>query len=391
MVKFQHSLFALPWAFAGAVYAAGGVPSGHHLLWILVAMVSARTAAMTFNRIADAKIDAENPRTRDRAIPRGLVSRGFAAALTVVMIAVFAFAAWKLNDLCLKLVPVALVVLLGYSYTKRFTPLCHWVLGLSLAMAPVGAWLAIKPVEPLPLLLGAAVVFWIAGADILYACEDVEFDRRMGLRSIPASFGIPGAFWVARGSHLVTLGALAAAGIVAKLGVVYWAGSVAVALLLVYEHAIVKPHDLRKVNRAFFHVNVAVGFLVFLGAAGDLWNRMRLDRPRTPAVQERAPEPRIPSFTGRWSSDDGSTTFVEMTLLERDRQIFGWGTHFSCFMTYRFFVLGSRDGSRLNLWFSRLDDGRPCQLNYQSDGEGFALFPFARYGSAFGRLNRLGH
>lgn len=267
MIKFQHSLFALPWAFAGAVYAARGIPTGSQILWILAAMVSARTAAMTFNRIADADLDAENPRTKDRAIPRGLVTPTFAAFLTGAMVGLFGASAAMLNGLCLALVPVALVVLFGYSYTKRFTPLCHWALGLSLAMAPVGAWLAIDPRwAPLPLLLGAAVVFWIAGADILYACEDVEFDRRRGLKSIPAWLGVRGAFAVARGSHAVTIMALVAAGAVARLGIAWWIGVAAIAALLAYEHAIVKPDDLRRVNRAFFHVNAAAGFVV-LGMA----------------------------------------------------------------------------------------------------------------------------
>ncbi|MBI2899520.1 MAG: UbiA family prenyltransferase [Planctomycetes bacterium] len=277
MIKFQHSLFALPWAFVGAFYAARGVPGGREILWILAAMVSARTAAMTFNRIADAKIDAANPRTEDRAIPRGLVSVPFAAAVTALAIAAFVLSAAMLNRLCLALAPAAIAVLLGYSYTKRFTPLCHFALGLSLGMAPVGAWLGVRPEwHPLPPLVGTAVLFWIAGADILYACEDVEFDRAHGIRSIPASLGIPRALLVARLSHVAAVGALVAAGLAARLGVVFYAGTAAVAALLAYEHAIVKPDDLRRVNRAFFHVNAVVSAAVFVACLGDLWQRGRL-------------------------------------------------------------------------------------------------------------------
>lgn len=274
MVKFQHSLFALPWACAGALYAAGGLPAPMQIVWTLTAMVAARTAAMTFNRIADARIDAENPRTRDRAIPKGLVSRGFAGIFTVVMVGVFVTAAAMLNRLCLLLSPIALFVILGYSFTKRFTALCHFALGLSLALAPAGAWLAVRPeFHPLPFFFSAAVLFWIAGADIFYACEDIEFDRAKGLHSIPAALGVRRALVVSLLSHVATVGALVSAGIFGRLGVVYYVGVGGIVLLLAYEHAIVRPDDLRRVNRAFFHVNAVVSAAILAIAIGDLWQR----------------------------------------------------------------------------------------------------------------------
>ncbi len=272
MIKVQHSVFALPWAFVAAAYAIGRGPvPWAKLLWIGLAMVAARSAALAFNRIADAKLDARNPRTSSRAIPAGKLTVAFTAAFTGAMIALFVLAAWKCNDLCFKLSPVALAVTLGYSYTKRVTALCHWVLGLSLAIAPVGAWLAVRPeFHPLPLLLGGAVMFWIAGADILYACEDLEFDRAEGLRSVPAALGLRGAMTVSLLSHVVAVGALVAVGLVARLGA-FWYGTVAaIAALLAYEHAIVKPHDLGRVNRAFFHVNAAVSGVVLAGGLLDL-------------------------------------------------------------------------------------------------------------------------
>ncbi|HYE97741.1 MAG TPA: UbiA-like polyprenyltransferase, partial [Planctomycetota bacterium] len=216
MIKVQHSLFALPWAFVAAFYAAGGLPAWSTMGWILLAMVAARSSAMAFNRAVDAKIDAENPRTALRAIPAGRLTRGFTLAFAVVMAGLLVFAAWRLNDLCLKLSPIALAVTLGYSFTKRFTALCHWVLGLSLAAAPIGAWLAVAPdraTAPLPYLLGAAVCFWIAGADILYACEDFEFDRRKRLHSVPAKVGIRAALWISVANHVLAVAALAAAGL----------------------------------------------------------------------------------------------------------------------------------------------------------------------------------
>ena len=274
MIKVQHSVFALPWAFVAAFYAAKGMPPWAKVGWILLAMVAARSAAMAFNRIADAKLDAENPRTEKRAIPAGKLTVGFTALFTAVMAGLLVLAAWRLNDLCLKLSPVALLVTMGYSYTKRFTALCHWALGLSLSLAPVGAWLAVAPDrvgEPLPYLFGAAVMFWIAGADILYACEDLDFDRRKGLRSVPAALGIPLALRVARLSHVVAVGLLATAGAVAGLGI-YWHATVgAIALLLAYEHLIVKADDLRRVNQAFFHVNAIVSGVILAGGLLDLF------------------------------------------------------------------------------------------------------------------------
>ncbi|HVR84606.1 MAG TPA: UbiA-like polyprenyltransferase, partial [Planctomycetota bacterium] len=269
MIKVQHSLFALPWAFVGAFYAAGGLPPWGKLGWILLAMIAARCAAMAFNRAVDAGIDAENPRTRLRAIPAGKLSVGFTLAFAAVMVGLLLLAAAMLNPLCLKLSPVALLVTLGYSFTKRFTALCHFVLGLSLAAAPIGAWLAISPERagaPLPYLLGVAVMFWIAGADILYACEDFEFDRSKRLHSIPAAVGIRTALVVSILCHVVVIGALVAVGISARLGLYFFGAIAAIAVLLVYEHAIVKPDDLRRVNQAFFHVNAVVSGVILAGS-----------------------------------------------------------------------------------------------------------------------------
>jgi len=276
MIKVQHSLFALPWAFVAAFYAARGLPAWAKMGWILLAMVAARSAAMAFNRAADAKLDAENPRTRNRAIPAGRLTVGFTLAFAVVMVGLLVLSAWRLNPLCLKLCPIALAVTLGYSFTKRFTPLCHWVLGLSLAAAPIGAWIAVAPEragEPLPYLLGAAVMFWIAGADILYACEDFEFDRTKRLHSVPAAVGIPAALRVSIACHVVAVGALVAVAVIGRLGYFFIGAVAAIAALLVYEHAIVKPGDLRRVNQAFFHVNAVVSGVILAGALLDLFTR----------------------------------------------------------------------------------------------------------------------
>jgi len=276
MIKVQHSLFALPWAFVAAFYAAGGLPPWDKLVWVLVAMVAARCAAMAFNRAVDARLDADNPRTKMRAIPAGKLSVAFTLAFAAVMVGLLVLAAALLNPLCLKLSPVALAVTLGYSFTKRFTALCHFVLGLSLAAAPIGAWLAVAPEragDPLPYLLGAAVMFWIAGADILYACEDFEFDRARRLRSVPAAVGIRPALAISIACHVVAVAALVAAGLAGHLGLSYHAAVAAITLLLVYEHAIVKPDDLRRVNQAFFHVNAVVSGVILAGGLLDLFLR----------------------------------------------------------------------------------------------------------------------
>ncbi len=276
MIKVQHSVFALPWAFVAAFHAAGGLPRWSTMGWILLAMVSARSAAMAFNRVADRRYDAENPRTSKRAIPAGLLSPAFAATFAMVMSGLLLLAAWRLNPLCLKLAPLALFIVTIYSYTKRFTALCHFVLGLSLAIAPVGAWIAVDPAAwnaPFPWLLGAAVLFWIAGADILYACEDLEFDRSKGLRSVPAALGLKGALAVSALCHAATVAALATAGWAGRLGGWWYGTTAAIAALLAYEHAIVKPSDMSRVNRAFFHVNAVVSGVILAGGCLDLLDK----------------------------------------------------------------------------------------------------------------------
>jgi 4-hydroxybenzoate polyprenyltransferase len=274
MIKWEHSIFALPFALCGAMLAAGGLPTIHQLLWIVVAMVAARSAAMAFNRWADAAIDAANPRTSTRALPAGRLSPAFAVTFVLVSSAVFVLAASQLNRLALLLSPVALAVLLLYSYTKRFTRWSHLVLGLALGIAPAAAWIAVRgSLDPRILLLTAAVTFWVGGFDVLYACQDYDFDRQAGLHSLPRSVGIGPALWIARGFHLVMVGFLVALLIMFGLGKVAAVGVVIVVLLLIYEHSLVKPNDLSKLNAAFFTMNGVISVLFFLFVAADLFTR----------------------------------------------------------------------------------------------------------------------
>ncbi len=271
MIKWEHSVFALPFALCGAMLAARGVPSVHQLAWIIVAMVAARSAAMAFNRLADASIDAANPRTQTRALPAGTLTPGFVAAFVMVSCAVFVLAAFQLNRLAFVLSPVALGILLVYSYTKRFTRWSHLVLGFALGIAPAGAWIAVRgSLDPRILLLTAAVTFWVGGFDVLYSCQDCEFDRNTGLHSIPRYMGIPAALWIARMFHLVMLALLITLVHVFSLGPVALAGVAAVALLLAYEHSLVNAHDLSKLNAAFFTMNGVISVVFFLFVAGDL-------------------------------------------------------------------------------------------------------------------------
>jgi 4-hydroxybenzoate polyprenyltransferase len=252
MVRFSHSAFALPFALTAAVLAAGEEVRAAPFFWIVVAMVGARSAAMGFNRLADHALDASNPRTAGRELPRGVVSRGEAWIFVLASASVFVLAAAMLNPLCLALSPVALLIVFGYSYTKRFTELSHLALGLALAVAPVGAWLAIEGrFGSVPLVLGLAVLAWVAGFDTIYACQDVEFDRAVGLHSWPRRLGVGGALRVARGLHVAAVALLAALYWLAPLHPLYLAGVAGVALLLVYEHSLVSADDLSRVMAAF--------------------------------------------------------------------------------------------------------------------------------------------
>ena len=271
MIKWEHSIFALPFALCGAMLAAGGWPSVHQLLWIIVAMVAARSAAMAFNRWADAAIDAANPRTSARALPAGHLSPAFVVSFVVVSSAVFVLAASQLNRLSLLLSPVALAVLLLYSYTKRVTRWSHLVLGFALGIAPAAAWIAVRgSLDPRILLLTAAVTFWVGGFDVLYACQDYDFDRGAGLHSLPRYFGVRGALWIARVFHLVMIGFLIGLFLAFGLGKLAVLGIVVVILLLLYEHSLVKPNDLSKLNAAFFTMNGVISVLFFVFVAADL-------------------------------------------------------------------------------------------------------------------------
>ena len=264
MIKWEHSIFALPFALTGAVLAANGWPRAMQLFWIVVCMVTARSAAMAFNRWADADLDAANPRTASRAIPAGHLSRGFVSAFTVAMSLLFLLAASRLNRLTLLLAPVALLIVLGYSYMKRITRWSHLVLGLALGIAPAAAWIAIRgSLDPRILVLTAAVLFWVAGFDVLYACQDAEHDRTAGLRSIPQALGLIGAFRVARVMHGVMLFLLMGLLHLFHLNPIAWWGLVVVMALLLYEHSIVSPRDLRRLNAAFFTLNGVISVLFF--------------------------------------------------------------------------------------------------------------------------------
>jgi 4-hydroxybenzoate polyprenyltransferase len=271
MIKWEHSIFALPFALTGAMLAAHGWPPWSKLGWIVLCMISARSAAMAFNRWADADLDAANPRTRMRAIPAGILTRNFAAAFTLVMAALFLFGAWRLNRLTLILSPVVLAVLFLYSYTKRFTSGSHLFLGLALGIAPTGAWIAIRgSLDPRILVLTAAVLFWVAGFDVLYACQDERHDRTAGLYSIPASLGIAPAFWIVRTMHLIMLGLLILLAVLFHLGPIAAVGIVAVAALLFWEHTLVSPRDLTRLNAAFFTMNGVIAVIFFIFVAADL-------------------------------------------------------------------------------------------------------------------------
>ena len=273
MIKVEHTLFALPFAFLGMMLAAGSVPPWRTVLWIVVAMVGARSAAMGFNRLVDRKIDAANPRTAGRALPAGQVTPVAVAAFVAVSAALLVLAAWQLNPLALALSPLALLILFLYSYTKRFTWAAHLILGLSLAGAPLGAWIAVRgDVRATPLILAGAVLTWVGGFDVLYALQDLDFDRRTGLYSIPARFGEKGALWISAALHTGTLALLALLPRVYPpgLGTWYWVGWTGCLLLLLYQHWVVRPGDLSRLNAAFFNANGALSVWLFAATALDI-------------------------------------------------------------------------------------------------------------------------
>ena len=278
MIKFEHSVFALPFALTGALLAARATrnswPSVRQLFWIIVAMVAARSAAMTINRIVDLRYDQENPRTSRRALPTGAISLSFAWAFTLIAVAVFVIAAWQLNPLALKLAPVALAVLFFYSFTKRFTSLSHLFLGFALGISPAAAWIAVTGgLDPRVLILCAAVTLWVSGFDVLYACQDIDYDQRAGLFSIPTRFGVARALLIARAMHIAVVVLLAWLAASFALPWPAWVGIAVVAALLAYEHSLVKANDLSKLDAAFFTVNgyISLLFLLFWGTAAAFW------------------------------------------------------------------------------------------------------------------------
>jgi 4-hydroxybenzoate polyprenyltransferase len=280
MIKWEHSIFALPFALTGAVLAASGWPTLWQLFWIVACMVLARSAGMAFNRWADAELDAANPRTKMRAIPAGYLSRSFVGWFTLIAAALFIVSASQLNRLTLLLSPFVLAVLLLYSYTKRFTRWSHLVLGLSLGIAPSAAWIAIRgSLDPRIIVLTVIVLCWVGGFDMLYSCQDAAHDREVGLNSIPATFGVVGAFWTARLLHILMLGLSAWLIHLFSLGIVAWIGIAIVALLLAYEHAIISPTDISRMNAAFFTLNGIISIVFFAFVAADVVLRTHNLRP----------------------------------------------------------------------------------------------------------------
>lgn len=268
MIKFEHTIFAMPFAMISVLLASRhlphGLPSGHIVFWVIIAMIGARSAAMSCNRLTDAEIDKENPRTSSRHIPAGLLSKTHVAIFLAAAIIIFELAAWQLNPICFLLSPFAMLAVLGYSYTKRFTSLCHILLGFAIGIAPIGAWLAVRgSLSPVPLLLGAAVMLWIGGFDIIYALQDYEVDLKSRLHSIPKALGKKNALTLSRFMHLVMIGLLLGIGKMYGLHQIYFLGVGVVSALIIYEHLLVKPDDLRRVNMAFFTLNGWVSVSLF--------------------------------------------------------------------------------------------------------------------------------
>lgn len=272
MIKFSHTIFALPFALSGALLAIRSLPSGRQLLFIVLAMVGARTAAMAMNRLIDADIDAKNPRTATRAIPAGLLSKGAVFVAIILSVALLLWSAAMLNPLCLKLSPIALFFLVLYSYCKRFTALAHVVLGICLAAAPIGAWVALTGTITLPaIVLGLIVLFWVSAFDILYALQDLEYDRSVGLHSIPVALGVNGSLWLSRLFHIITVGLLIWLILLLGLGVWFWIGSAAMAAMLLYEHWLLRGGDLTKLDAAFFTMNGYISLTFLAATAADIF------------------------------------------------------------------------------------------------------------------------
>jgi len=264
-IKIQHTIFALPFALMSAFIASNGVPPSDKLLWILLAMVGARSSAMSFNRIADVDYDRENPRTKERALPKGRIRKSYYIIFLILSVLLFIFSCIMLNRLALILSPAALLIVFFYSYTKRFTIFSHFFLGLSLSLAPIGAWVAIREeISIVSIVLGLAVIFWLAGLDIIYSCQDVEFDKSHGLFSFPAKLGIERALRLAALFHVIMMLFLFSLFFTGNLGLLYLGGIILIAGLLYYEHSIVRPDDLSKVNVAFFNVNgiISIGLML---------------------------------------------------------------------------------------------------------------------------------
>lgn len=277
MVRIEHTIFALPFAFLGAFLAVRGIPDLRQTGWIILAMIGARSAAMAFNRLVDMPFDSRNPRTANRALPRKQLSKGFVILFIAISSAMLVFAAAMLNPLSMKLCPLALGIIFFYSYTKRFTWFAHMFLGVALACAPIGAWIALKgSISSAPLILGFAVALWVAGFDIIYSCQDVEFDRNESLFSIPKRFGIRAALWISGILHLIMLGILAFLFVQEGMGIIGFSGLVIVGLLLAYEHRLVRPTDLSRANTAFFTINGWISILLCVTTAIDiLWNGLK--------------------------------------------------------------------------------------------------------------------
>ena len=274
MIKWEHSIFALPFALTGAVLAANGWPTGRVTLWIIVCMIAARSAAMAFNRLVDARLDAANPRTAQRALPAGNLSQGFVISFTVLMVVLFVYASSRLNLLTLELSPLALLVVLAYSYMKRITRWSHVVLGLALGIAPSAAWIAVRgSLSARIVVLTAIVILWVGGFDVLYACQDFEHDRRVGLKSVPQAFGLEKAFWIARSMHVGMILLLFVLAHLFGMGWIAGVGFGIVGVLLLYEHLVISPSDLSRMNAAFFTLNGIISVVFFLAVAGDLYHR----------------------------------------------------------------------------------------------------------------------